>query len=124
MKVGFVCLYGLTNAGKSTLLNSILGVKVEAVSDTKQTTRENIQGIYNDEDSQIIFIDTPGLHSPHKLLGQLLLKNANEARDGVDVLVYVVDSTSKVKVNLNLEEENFLTLIKTKIFNQHLINNW
>lgn len=100
MKVGFVCLYGLTNAGKSTLLNSILGVKVEAVSDTKQTTRENIQGIYNDEDSQIIFIDTPGLHSPHKLLGQLLLKNANEARDGVDVLVYVVDSTSKVNLTL------------------------
>ena len=106
MKVGFCCLYGLANAGKSTLLNSILGVKVNAVSDTKQTTRENIQGIYNDDDSQIIFIDTPGLHSPHKRLGQLLLKDANYAKDNVDVVVYVVDSTSKVNEVLCSKLEN------------------
>lgn len=100
MKVGFCCLYGLANAGKSTLLNSILGVKVQAVSNTAQTTRENIQGIYNDDDSQIVFIDTPGLHSPHKKLGELLLKDASEAKDNVDVLVYVVDSTAKVNETL------------------------
>ena len=100
MKVGFCCLYGLANAGKSTLLNSILGVKVQAVSNTAQTTRENIQGIYNDDDSQIVFIDTPGLHSPHKKLGELLLKDAYQAKENVDVLVYVVDSTSKVNETL------------------------
>jgi len=100
MKVGFCCLYGLTNAGKSTLLNSILGVKVLAVSNTKQTTQNNIQGIYTDKDSQIIFIDTPGLHSPHKMLGKLLLKSAYQAKDDADVLVYVVDSTAKVNERL------------------------
>ena len=65
MKVGFCSLYGLANAGKSTILNAILKTKIEAVSEKPQTTRENIQGIYNDEDSQIVFVDTPGLHDPH-----------------------------------------------------------
>lgn len=100
MKVGFCCLYGLANAGKSTLLNSILGVKIEAVSDKPQTTRENIQGIYNDEDSQIIFIDTPGLHNAHKKLGELLLKDADDAKGMVDVLIYVVDAKEKVNETL------------------------
>ncbi len=96
MKVGYCCLYGLTNAGKSTLLNNILGFKLQAVSKTKQTTRENVQGIYEDEDSQIIFIDTPGIHSPHKLLGQKMVQQAKQARYGVDVIVYVVDATRRV----------------------------
>lgn len=100
MKVGFVCLYGLASAGKSTLLNSLLGVKVQAVSETKQTTRENVQGIYNDKDSQIIFIDTPGLHAPHKKLGEILLKDVNDAKENVDCLIYVVDSTLKVNERL------------------------
>ena len=79
MKVGFCSLYGLANAGKSTILNAILKTKIEAVSEKPQTTRENIQGIYNDEDSQIVFVDTPGLHDPHKKLGQLMLQEAKSA---------------------------------------------
>lgn len=95
MKTGFCCLYGLANAGKSTLLNAILGVKVEAVSPKPQTTRFNVQGIYNDADSQIIFIDTPGLHVPHGKLGQILLKDAEDAKESVDVLIYVIDGSAK-----------------------------
>lgn len=95
MKVGFVSLYGLANSGKSTLLNAILKTKIEAVSEKPQTTRENIQGIYNDEDSQIVFIDTPGLHAPHKRLGELMLEEARRSLYDIDVLVYVVDGSKK-----------------------------
>jgi GTP-binding protein Era len=94
MKTGFCCLYGLANAGKSTLLNALLGVKVEAVSPKPQTTRVNVQGIYNDADSQIVFIDTPGLHTPHGRLGVLLNQDAENARESVDVLIYVIDGSS------------------------------
>ncbi|MFA6795967.1 MAG: GTPase Era [Bacilli bacterium] len=100
MKVGFCALYGLANAGKSTLLNAILGIKVQAVSDKPQTTRENVQGIYNDDDSQIVFIDTPGLHNPHKKLGQLLIRDAEQAKAGVDILIYVVDGKERVNESL------------------------
>lgn len=100
MKIGFCALYGLANAGKSTLLNAILGIKVQAVSDKPQTTRENVQGIYNDDDSQIVFIDTPGLHNPHKKLGQLLIRDAEEAKAGVDILIYVVDGKERVNESL------------------------
>lgn len=94
MKVGYCCLYGLANAGKSTLLNAILGMKVEAVSPKAQTTRFNVQGIYNDKDSQIVFIDTPGIHKPYGKLGNILLEDAEEAKDSVDVLLYVVDASN------------------------------
>jgi GTP-binding protein Era len=93
MKTGYCCLYGKANAGKSTILNAVLGVKVEAVSPKPQTTRVNVQGIYNDADSQIVFIDTPGLHSPHGLLGDQLLKDAEDAKVGVDCIIYVVDAS-------------------------------
>ena len=111
MKVGFCALYGLANAGKSTLLNSLLGVKVEATSSKPQTTRENIQGIYNDDDSQIVFIDTPGLHNPHKKLGSLLLKDASEAVQSVDVIIYVIDASLKV----NYELCSYLSEVNAKV---------
>ena len=72
MKVGFVSIVGRPNAGKSTLINSIIGSKVAIVSDKAHTTRNNIQGIYNDDDSQIIFIDTPGIHKPMHKLGKYM----------------------------------------------------
>ena len=96
MKVGFCSLYGLANAGKSTILNAILKTKIEAVSEKPQTTRENIQGIYNDEDSQIVFVDTPGLHDPHKKLGQLMLQEAKSALYDVDAIIYVIDASKRV----------------------------
>ena len=68
MKVGVVSIVGRPNAGKSTLLNAIIKEKVSITSDKPQTTRNNIQGIYNDDESQIVFIDTPGIHKPKNKL--------------------------------------------------------
>lgn len=87
-KCGFVTIYGKANAGKSTILNGILGFKFEAVSQRPQTTRENVLGIYNDEDSQICFIDTPGIFTPHAKLGSNLLRKAENGKNECDVLVF------------------------------------
>jgi GTP-binding protein Era len=92
-KVGFVCVYGRANAGKSTIINKCLGFKLLPVSAKPQTTRDNVKAIYNDEDSQIIFVDTPGVFKPHGKLGSILLRDAESAKDGVDVIVYVIDAS-------------------------------
>ncbi|MCR5505660.1 MAG: 50S ribosome-binding GTPase, partial [Bacilli bacterium] len=65
MKSGFVAILGRPNVGKSTLLNAIINKKVSIVTDKSQTTRNNIMGIYNGEGTQVIFLDTPGIHKPH-----------------------------------------------------------
>lgn len=90
MKSGFVAVYGKANAGKSSLLNDILGFKLMAVSKRPQTTRENVLGIYNDAGAQIAFVDTPGIFSPHAKLGSALLRNSENAKDDADVLLFVV----------------------------------
>ena len=74
MKSGFVGLIGRPNVGKSTLINNIIGTKIAIISNKPQTTRNIIQGIYNDEESQIVFVDTPGTHKPNHKLGQYLNK--------------------------------------------------
>lgn len=89
MKAGFVTIYGKANAGKSSILNGLLKAKLEAVSERPQTTRENILGIYNDADSQICFIDTPGIFTPHAKLGANLLREAEAARRQAEVLLFV-----------------------------------
>ena len=91
MKCGFVSLVGRPNVGKSTLLNSLLGMKLAITSNVSGTTRNVIQGIYNDKDSQIIFIDTPGIHKPTHKLGSLMNKKAYNNTDGVDVILFLVD---------------------------------
>lgn len=91
MKCGFVSLVGRPNVGKSTLLNSILGMKIAITSDKAGTTRNIINGIYNDDDSQIIFVDTPGIHKPNHKLGTLLNKKAYHNTEGVDVILFLVD---------------------------------
>lgn len=94
-KVGFVALIGEANAGKSTFVNGLMGIKILAVSDKPQTTRENIRAIYNDEESQIIFVDTPGLHKPHGELGKIYIKDAKEALSDADAVIYVIDISHK-----------------------------
>ncbi len=91
MKCGFVSLVGRPNVGKSTLLNSILGMKLAITSSVSGTTRNIIQGIYNDCDSQIIFVDTPGIHKPSDKLGTLMNSKAYNCTDGVDVILFLVD---------------------------------
>ena len=91
MKCGFVSIVGRPNVGKSTLLNTILGMKLAITSNVSGTTRNVINGIYNDDDSQIIFVDTPGIHKPNDRLGNLLNKKAYNNTEGVDVILFLVD---------------------------------
>lgn len=93
MKCGFVCLVGRPNVGKSSLLNNILDMKLAITSNVSGTTRNIIQGIYNDEDSQIIFVDTPGIHKPNNKLGTLMNKKAYHNTEGVDVILFLVDAS-------------------------------
>ncbi len=93
MKSGFVAILGRPNVGKSSLLNCILNKKVSIVTDKSQTTRNNIKGIYNSEDAQIIFVDTPGIHKPHQTLGVEMNKMAFSAAHDVDVSILVVDAS-------------------------------
>lgn len=93
MKSGFVSLVGRSNVGKSTILNRVIGKKVSIVSPKSQTTRNSIQGIYNDEDSQIIFIDTPGIHKPKSVLGEQMDKASYSSIRDCDLAVFVVDAS-------------------------------
>ena len=96
MKSGFIGLVGRPNVGKSTLLNAIMGKKVAITSNKPQTTRNLIQGIYNDEDSQMVFVDTPGIHKPKHKLGKLLNKQTYLTFNDVDILLFLVDITEKL----------------------------
>ncbi len=93
MKSGFVSLIGRPNTGKSTLLNTILKEKVAIISNKPQTTRNLVQGIYNEEDTQIVFVDTPGIHKPIDKLGAALNAQAYYSINDVDVLLLVVDAS-------------------------------
>lgn len=90
-KSGFVSVVGRPNVGKSTLVNAIVGSKVSIVSFKPQTTRDVIRGIYNDEDSQIVFTDTPGIHKSEDSLGDIMNKNATTAAFDTDLILMLVD---------------------------------
>ncbi|MBI1794397.1 MAG: GTPase Era [Chloroflexi bacterium] len=92
---GFIAIIGRPNAGKSTLVNALLGQKIAAVSPRPQTTRRRQLGILTRPDSQLIFVDTPGIHNPRHKLGEYLNQEAEEALDGVDVILYIVDASTE-----------------------------
>lgn len=96
MKSGFVSIIGRPNVGKSTLLNSILGKKIAITSDKPQTTRNAIQGIYNEPDYQIVFVDTPGIHKPKTTMGKYLNKQAFFSLADVEVVLFLVDVTESL----------------------------
>ncbi len=91
-KSGFIAVVGSPNAGKSTFINAVIGRKVSIVSDKVQTTRDMIRGIYNDDESQIIFIDTPGFHKPKNKLNVYMNHQIDEAMMAVDAILYLVDA--------------------------------
>ena len=91
-KSGFVTLLGRPNVGKSTLINKLIGEKITITSPVAQTTRNKLKGILTTEKSQIIFVDTPGIHKPHHLLGEKLVKNAKSSIRGVDLILLIFDS--------------------------------
>ena len=90
---GFIAILGKPNVGKSTLVNSLLGQKIAAVSPRPQTTRRRQLGILTLPDAQLVFVDTPGVHAPKHKLGQFFNQEAAEALDGVDVVLFLVDAS-------------------------------
>ncbi len=93
MKCGFVTIIGRPNVGKSTLLNQILGQKIVIATDKAQTTRKRIKGILTNEQGQIVFIDTPGIHRPLNKLGEFLIDEAKIAIPDADVIIFLVDGS-------------------------------
>lgn len=92
---GFVAIIGRPNVGKSTLVNALLGQKIAAVSPKPQTTRKRQLGILTTESAQLVFVDTPGLHSPRHKLGRFLNQEAEESLEGVDVILWLVDASAR-----------------------------
>ncbi len=96
---GFISIIGRTNVGKSTLLNALIKRKISIVTDKPQTTRNRIQGIYNDKESQIIFIDTPGIHKSRNVLGAYMNKFALKSLRGVDAIIFLVPADEPIGDN-------------------------
>ena len=95
-KSGFVSIVGRPNVGKSTLMNNVVGEKIAIMSDKPQTTRNTIQAVYTDENCQMVFLDTPGIHKPKTKLGEFMVKSATDAFKNVDMVLYVVDDSKKI----------------------------
>lgn len=94
-KSGFVSVLGRTNVGKSSIINSLVGEKIAAIANKPQTTRTAIKGIVNTQNAQIIFIDTPGIHKPKTKLGDAMVETAFGVATDVDVILFVIEATSK-----------------------------
>ncbi len=95
-KSGFVTVIGRPNVGKSTLLNKVIGEKISIISDKPQTTRNQIQLVYTEDDSQIVFIDTPGMQNPRNKLGEYMLKISRSTLEEVDIVTYIVDESLSI----------------------------
>jgi GTP-binding protein Era len=107
MKFGFICIAGLANAGKSTLINALVGEKVSIVSWRPQTTRNKILGIVNGDDYQAVFIDTPGIHETKNKLGEYMMQSVEKGLEDVDGVLYVIDAAK------GMQKDDYLFLEKT-----------
>lgn len=114
-KSGFAALIGRPNVGKSTLLNAILGQKVAIMSNKPQTTRNRIHGVYTDEQGQIVFLDTPGIHKPKSRLGDYMVKVAVNTLQEVDIVCWVVDVQEKLGTGDRYVAE-LLEKVETPVF--------
>src|SRR5215831_17581463 len=118
---GYVALIGRPNAGKSTLLNRLVGEKIAAVSNKPQTTRHRIQGIVSRNDGQIVFVDTPGVHKPGHLLNRRMMASVHDAIMSVDLLVLMRDAAvstgngDKFVLDLVNQSEKPAVLVLNKI---------
>lgn len=114
-KTGYITIIGKPNAGKSTLTNKLVGFKVAITTPKPQTTRFNIKGIITNENSQMIFTDTPGIHTPKTKLGKYMMDGVKNATESVDVILYLVDA-SRPKIDTASEKMmNDLAITKTPI---------
>ena len=91
---GFAAIVGRPNVGKSTLLNAMVGEKVAITSNRSQTTRNRVMGVMSNEDSQVIFVDTPGMHTPRTKLGHFMVQSIQDAMEGIDALLVLLDVTA------------------------------
>ena len=107
-KSGFIGIIGRPNVGKSTLMNAILGEKIVIMSDKPQTTRNVIRGVYTTEDTQFVFIDTPGIHKPKNKLGTIMTENAEKTLEEVDIVLFIIDD----RANLDSEDLHIIELLK------------
>ncbi len=115
-KSGFISIMGRPNAGKSTLLNAVLGEKIAAVSSKPQTTRTQITGVLTQEDCQFIFVDTPGIHKPKNKLGKFMMKEVAAGSDEADVVLYIIDASvfnfeRETEVLDTIKSENIILVI-------------
>ncbi|MBR2068846.1 MAG: GTPase Era [Candidatus Gastranaerophilales bacterium] len=115
IKSGVVVLVARPNVGKSTLLNKILGQKVAIATPLRQTTRKNLKGIYTDSDSQIILVDTPGVHKPLNELGKYLSNQSKDAISDADLILFLVDATQNCGLGDKWIYENYLKSTKTPV---------
>ena len=114
-KSGIVALVARPNVGKSTLLNQILKQKIAIATPLRQTTRKNMKGIYTDSSCQIVLIDTPGVHKPLNELGEYLSNQSKEAIVGVDLILFLIDSTEPAGLGDKWIYENYLKDSKTPV---------
>ena len=113
-KSGFVAVIGKTNVGKSSIINRLVGEKVSAIANKPQTTRTRIKGIANRPNSQIIFLDTPGLHKSKSKLGNVMIENAIESIPEADIVLYVIDASKSSideKIMDKIKEANKKTIL-------------
>ncbi len=115
MKCGFVTILGRPNVGKSTLLNQMLGQKIVIATDKAQTTRKRIKGILTDENGQIVFVDTPGVHRPLNKLGEFLLDEAKVSVPDADLVLFIVDGSEPAGKGDKWIVENILKDIKIPV---------
>lgn len=114
-KSGFVSLIGRPNVGKSTLMNTLVGEKLSIISNKPQTTRNKIQTILTKDNCQIIFIDTPGIHSAKSKLGSYMMKSVDSSLNDIDIVMYLIEPYEKIK-NSDMAIINKLKNIKTPVF--------
>ena len=119
-KSGFVAIVGRTNVGKSTLLNMLIGEKIAAIANKVQTTRTAIKGIVNRENSQIIFIDTPGIHKPKTKLNEAMLETSFTNMNDADLVLFLIEATSD---NIGRGDQKILEKLKEMQINTILIIN-
>ena len=116
-KTGFVSIIGPANAGKSTLLNKILKENIAITSKKPQTTRRNMKGIYNDEESQIVFVDTPGIHTSKNKLDEYMESEITDAVKAIDLILYMIDIVEVSKKGIS----NYADLKKLKGYNTNIV---
>lgn len=119
-KSAFVSIIGLPSVGKSTILNALTGVKLSIVSSKAQTTRRKIMGILTENETQLVFVDTPGFHDPKNALGEKMIKDINTTFDDCDIIILVVDARFK---DINIEEQKLINKIKKSALPSLLVIN-